>query len=625
MSDYYKERLGSKPWSLPGDDAEMTPEETGRMMVNRTSLQETISNEIAKTDISILQWATGVGKTRAALLALCKKFKKGDSTATILVPQNIMISNWKEEIAGSLGNSRIIDGKTPDNKILLDKIEKGEISFKTYQALSIGNVSNEKNPLQTDILIMDEGHHAFGKDTDGISSKANAALKTIKTKSVIVLSATLTNEPETEEEEIIRTLQDLTSSKEEEPFRSVISLQKAVNDKLLPQPYLLIHELLLDDIPGSFSFTVTRHGRDNDGTIIKQTVTNKEQAIAMWQDTEAISYLELTYTGTAKNAYETISALIGSMTIKIRSCNNAEAARGMVSLQKHLGDQRKRLLGKMKTEYARNLLENLLQQHGDRVICFTSSVAQAIDLGGEGHSIYSENRTTEQNDDIIAAFNRMTAGNDIICSAGMGVEGINFKNITSGVLIQLEGAVRRNIQKQGRGLRSINPKTHVIYIRGTKDDEWLGTFLEATEIEPDFIYKHTARHMCQYKDVSDFVKVNENFQRNLISAGRSHKKVEDEEAQENKQLRASGIFPINNENYSLLSGVVVKTWTDEKNIVQTIKVIAGHKCRIVTLPPLCRIEESDIITAIGIDRAFGQQTFKVEYLETVNGKKLSKT
>ncbi len=613
----------AKPWSLPGDDEHMSPEDVARMMSNRTALQEKTSTVMAERGVGVLQWATGVGKTRAALLTLCKKFRNGDSTATILVPQNIMIRNWEDEIAESLKDSRIIDGKTPDSEIVLQKIEDDEITFKTYQALSIGNVSSEKNPLDTDILVMDEGHHAFGKDSDGIATKANAALKTIKTKSVIVLSATLTNEKDEEEEEIIKTLCDMTT--ESLPYISPIPLQKAVDDGLLPQPYLLIHELFLEDIPGTFSFTVTRHSKDENEIIVKQKVKDKESAVTLWQDSSLIPSLELTYEGTAQKAYEAISALSASMNVRIKSCDNAEIKKGLQKLNDHIGNERKRLLGKVKTEYVRTLLSNLLEQRKDRVICFTSSVEQAKDLGGEAHCIYSENRTTEENEDIIAAFNKMTAGNDVICSAGMGVEGINFKNITTGILIQLEGAVRRNIQKQGRGLRSINPKTHIIYIRGTKDDEWLGNFLKATEIKAKFTFKHSAKNLAQYKNSSDFVRITEDFRKHLISMGRSHKKAEEEEALERKQIQAAGIFPTKDENLTVISGHVIGSSLKMNDVLQIIRLLVNGRVYKVKLPPCSPVvEDGDDITAIGEKQAFGRNTFEVKCIQTINGIKISK-
>ena len=620
----------AKPWSLPGDDEHMSPEEVARMMANRTALQEKTSTVMAERGVGVLQWATGVGKTRAALLTLCKKFRNGDSTATILVPQNIMIQNWKDEIAESLKDCRIIDGKTPDSEIVLKKIEDGKISFKTYQALSIGNVSSDDNPLETDILVLDEGHHAFGKDNDGIATKANTALKTIKTKSVIVLSATLTNEKDEEDEEIIQTLQWMTGEKR--PEISKIPLQKAVDDNLLPQPYLLIHELYIDEIPGEFSFTVTRQRGDKTHEPVKQTVTDKDRALNLWGDTKTLPSLMLTFTGTAKNAYEAIAALETSMSLRIKNSKNPEAIKGMREIQDYLGSVRKRLLGTIKTEYVRALLNNLHEQRKDRVVCFTASVDQAKDLGGEEHSIYSENRTTAENEDIIAAFNKMTAGNDVICSAGMGVEGINFKNITTGILIQLEGSVRRNIQKQGRGLRSINPKTHIIYIRGTKDDEWLGAFLKATEISTKFTYKYMAKNLTQYNISSDFVRITDDFKKHLISAGSRHKKTEKEEAQNVAQFPAFGLLPSDTEDKQILSGQITDSDNLLKGISKKVFIFDGNgRTYYVELPLFTKVKDGDTIVVSGtkggnvkIENSRGisrpYRSFNADEVLSINGK-----
>ena len=58
-------------------------------------------------------------------------------------------------------------------------------------------------------------------------------------------------------------------------------------------------------------------------------------------------------------------------------------------------------------------------------------------------------------------------------SGGSIKEGVNLKDIDAGIIVQLSNTDRYFTQVLGRTLRSSNPEQYIIYIKNTRDEEYL--------------------------------------------------------------------------------------------------------------------------------------------------------
>lgn len=143
-----------------------------------------------------------------------------------------------------------------------------------------------------------------------------------------------------------------------------------------------------------------------------------------------------------------------------------------------LGGQRKEFFSKCKTERVKELLTSL----GDRrFVCFTGSVSQCDELGGD-RAVHSK-KTRKQNISILESFNNSSI-NSIFFNK-MGAEGMNLEGIGVGVVVQLSTGNDDGlqiIQKVGRALRSKSPSIYILYCKGTKDEDFLKRALKQLNI-----------------------------------------------------------------------------------------------------------------------------------------------
>lgn len=146
--------------------------------------------------------------------------------------------------------------------------------------------------------------------------------------------------------------------------------------------------------------------------------------------------------------------------------------------------QRKRFLASQKTEKAKEIIEKLYSQN-KRFICFTGSVEQAKQLGG--NKTISATIGKKENLQVIKDFNNFKTNSIYSCS--MAIEGMNFTSMDCGIIVQLDREQRLPIQKIGRMMRSENPEVYIIYVKDSQDEKYLNEFLENSNIKKEFI-KH---------------------------------------------------------------------------------------------------------------------------------------
>lgn len=394
----------------------------------RDKIQEDIVTLIFNNRVTILELATGVGKSACAIKAInaiqnysSKKFIK----VLLVVAEIAHIDNWKSEF----------------DKWNLDK--NINITIECYASLK-----NYKN-TKWDVCIFDEFHHLQSDIRLDIFS-------TITFARMIGLSATIPN-----------SLYEYLNINIKNYAKYVITLQDAIDKGILPKPNIYLIPLTLEN--------------DNDNNIIIESWGKdklKKKITCSYNDrwkylTNRTKYpnLELRITCTQLQNYNYLCEQFEYW--KRRYLNTRNEAIKVKWLQ--IGSKRKRFLGDCKTKYVRAFLSKICHK---RYICFCSSIDQADDLGGWNNTIHSKNKESRG---IINKFN--TRQEKYLFAVNMAQEGLNLVDIEAGIIVQLDGYDRGWIQKTGRILRAEDPIQFIFYYKNTKDEEYLNKVLESMNNE----------------------------------------------------------------------------------------------------------------------------------------------
>lgn len=377
----------------------------------------------------ILQWATGVGKSKAAIEIIADYGRAIDSYPSVLlvVAEIAHKDNWYKEF------------------------EKWEaLEYWEYVEMDCyASLKNHRNS-KYDIIILDEGHHS------GTDIRLDI-LKTIQTTKVIVLSATLDSKN-------FESLEDIFGQ-----FTSFnINLTNAIENNLLPVPKIYLFPLKLDNQSANQTFVLERGKKDK-----RKTITcSFSQRWTYWKDKNNYPDIRLEVKCTENEKYNFLSE-------QFEYYKNQY----FLTRQEHLknkwlliGSERKRFLGENKSKYVLHLLQQLRNK---RFICFCSSIEQA-ELLGSSNAIHSDKKHSQH---IIQSFNNKEINS--LFAVGMLQEGQNLIDINAGVIVQLDGQERVFIQKFGRTLRSESPEQYIFYYENTRDQEYLENALEG--INPEYI------------------------------------------------------------------------------------------------------------------------------------------
>ena len=400
-------------------------------MLTKENIQAEAISTLEKDKRLILQWATGVGKGYTAVRAI-QQLKP--SSVLIVVAETAHKKNWAEEFKLAGG---------------VDKLDTS-ITVECYASLK-----NYENTYW-DLIIFDEAHHLG-------SEKRLDILSTLKANRVLVLSATLSDP------DLLYCLK-LTFGE----FKcSVITIQQAIDNHLLPEPKIYLIPLNLDYL--------------NKNQIIEETwgisAKRKTYECTMKERWNYIKNKKTLYPNVKLiihcSAYEKYNYLTEQMDFWMKKFyttrNEAFKAKAL-----NYGSQRKILMGESKTEVVKRLLETL---EGKKYICFCTNISQAEVLGG-ANAIHSEKKSSNQA--IIDSFNEGSINS--LFAVGMLQEGQNLKGIQAGVIVQLDGKERAFIQKFGRSMRAEDPIQYIFYYRYTQDEKWMKKVLEG--IDPNFIKEY---------------------------------------------------------------------------------------------------------------------------------------
>ena len=377
------------------------------------------------TSVALL-WATGVGKSSAAI-KMSNSYLKNKKAAKVLllVAETPHKENWMQEFEkwGEI---------------------KGNLTVECYASL------HKYRNTSWDLIIFDEAHHMG-------SELRLEILSTIKSSKNILLSATL-------ERGLINILENYLG------YISFhrITLQDAIDFKILPGPHIHLIPLTLDNLKDD-QWIIEEWGDESKRVPIYTTLRDKWHYI---KNKKKYPNIKLCMRCTALQKYNYLTEQFEYWKKRYMSARQEF----MKNKWLQVGMQRKRFLGEIKTLQVKKLLNSLKDK---RFICFCASIQQAEYLGKE-NAIHSKVKKTQS---IIDAFNEKKIDN--LYAVGMLQEGQNLVDIEAGIIIQLDGSERPFIQKFGRSLRASDPHQYIFYYKNTRDEEYLNNILE--DFNSDYI------------------------------------------------------------------------------------------------------------------------------------------
>lgn len=359
--------------------------------MTRDDLQREAVETLVNDKKLILQWATGIGKSKVAIDTINRlKPKK----TLLVVAETAHKDNWRKEFV-KFGVEDLFNS----------------VTVECYASLK-----NYRNTAW-DFIVFDEAHH-LGSDlrTD--------IFQTLKAERVLALSATISNAS------LVNSL-EFTFGKF---IVSKVNLQTAIDNGFIPEPKIILIPLSLDYLNRN-QVIIDEWGRKEKRIHIKCKYSERWNYIKYKKTTYPNVTLEIECTEYEK--YNYLCSQYDYWQKRYFSTRN-EAVHNKWMMA---GLKRKQFLGGLKTEKARELIETLKDT---KFICFCASVEQAVSLGGENAIFYAN----KDNSDVISSFN--TGDRKSLYAVGMLQEGQNLNGIEAGIIIQLDGKDRSFIQRFGK-------------------------------------------------------------------------------------------------------------------------------------------------------------------------------
>lgn len=341
------------------------------------------------------------------------------------------------------------------------------ISFECYASMK------KHEGLPYDVVIFDEYHHLS-------SSIRSESLSKFTYEKGLYLSAT----PSSDMEYLRYQATQITFN---------YPLKYALEKEFLPEPKVIFYLVPLDNTTKDQVYEITRGkgvGMKKDGSI--NVGKYKDVKIIDCMQGEEWKYLKdkknypdmlLKIHGTAKYISDFINARVNAA----KSTHIAIGAEWSKYKWLNEASSRKRFLGNSKSKHAKELLDRLSEY---RYVCFTTSIDQAEELGGE-NAIHSKNKDSQI---ILDKFNRMEIDN--IYAVGKLNEGQNLTDIELGIIVQLDLGERLFVQKLGRIMRSEEPVQVVLYYADTRDEEYMKKAIQIVGKE----------HVLMLDNIEDVVK-----------------------------------------------------------------------------------------------------------------------
>jgi len=388
----------------------------------KTKIQSNAVKLSVKHRFLCLEWATGTGKTLAALKIVENILKTEPKAKGYLIcKESTHKKNW------------VLDMK---------KHKKSKVS-KALKTVLYASLKNQKD--KADFIILDECH--------ALTPLRIKALKKILQRGtkIYFLSATI---PEDKK----RIMNELCANR---IHYYTISLNKAFDLNLLPKPSLVVHRVYLNkEIVRNKYWEYT--ARKPKGKAIKYC-THKEQFMTIKNNHKDIGVI---CRGTEQEHYDALSKQMAyyqglSEDMKIpypvrTGCRNKFL---------NIASSRKKFIAEVKTQNVKELVKEF-RLNNTRFICFTGSIKQVKELGSS-NAVHSKNKN-EVNQDLIDCFNNLECSE--LFAVKMLREGINLTNIERGIITQLDSGIGSFFQMLGRCLRHEFPEMHLLVVQDTQDE-----------------------------------------------------------------------------------------------------------------------------------------------------------
>ena len=347
----------------------------------------------------LLTFPTGFGKSRNAIERV-KHLSRNNNTLLIVVPRNVLKVNWTEEINKWWKNCKL------------------NITFTTY-------VSFPKYKGTWDFVIFDEAHH--------LSERCREALCDFNIKHSILLSATVKKELKEELKEVFDDL-----------YYYDISLRKAINNNILPDPTVYLLPLELDNkIPNE--------------RIINNPKAKGKIIYSSWA--ERWNYLKIK--NNPVHIFCTQSQYVLNLDKKIDWFKKKRHIESFRNKWLRLCGDRLKYLSDCKIPTVLKILEHC---NSERTLTFCNNIEQTQKLGE--YCINSKNKESLRN---LRLFNLGTITHITACN--MLNEGCNLVNCRIGIYANLNSSETIIKQRVGRILRHPNPIIIIPYYKGTREEE----------------------------------------------------------------------------------------------------------------------------------------------------------
>lgn len=382
-------------------------------------------------NILALEWATGVGKSKAALDIAFEHYNPKGYKVLLVIAELAHIQNWEDEVV------------------------KWEYDY-LYKNFDVVTYASLKHYIDKpyNMIILDEAHH-IGSDL-----RLDILSKLVYDK-LLLLSATLD----------LKVINSLDLQLTEKMYIHKVSLNEAIKYSILPKPQIKLVPLELSN-RGDTEIYIQEWGKKKDRRTYKCNYTTRWEYM---KNRRKYPNVRLEIACTPRQKYMMINDQVEYYKKRtFQTNNNAFRNKWM-----QLALERKRFLGEMKTK---DVSEILKKYKDKRYICFCTSIEQADTLGGS-NSIHSQMDDPQQ---VIDNFNMKKINS--IFAVGMIKEGQNLVDVEIGFMIQLDGVIRPFIQKFGRSLRAKNPIQYIFYYPRTRDEEYLKNVLE--ELDYKYVKEH---------------------------------------------------------------------------------------------------------------------------------------
>lgn len=385
--------------------------------------------DIFKTSHTLtLEWATGTGKSRAAIVCIEYELSRTAKKWYIVCEETAHINNWKREFKDA--------GK--------------EELLKHVDIFCYASLHKYKDTEAN--IVLDEAHVA--------SDLRLEYLRSIKAEKVVILSATLPYE---------RKMQ-LQSWRRFISFE--ITMDDSIKMNLLPEPRIYKVPIELDNIAARYMY-VYKRGFSKRGLQITCAYRDFELQKNKLENVENYSINVLC---TARQYYNMATTDMEDY----RQLHQVKDEPYYFRMYLQRGSARKRFLAEYKTPVVKKILSTIDTK---RLICFCGSVQQADTLGGP-LAVHSE---ISGNENIVKKF----ASGEVnkIFAVKMLRSGVNLPGIECGIITQLDSKSLSFVQMMGRVFRADSPELYVLVVKETKDEYYFKRCLEGFDTKYLFNYE----------------------------------------------------------------------------------------------------------------------------------------